>query len=485
MRLTIKLTFAFLAVCVVVFTVNAQRRINRERSHFEEQRYRSHRVFGDLVASTVAEVRVRRGLNAAREVLHDAQPGGAPVRLRLVCAGPGEAPLPPGVTCDSLRAQRFHAVRSVIERDDPRQLAHFTYITVPVEGAGPQVLEIRESLEGEQDFMQTSIEGSVKAAVSIVLVCVLASFVLGLAIVGVPTRRLIAKAERVGRGDLTGPLALRQNDELGDLARAMDAMCDQLAAARERAEAEARARLRAFEQLRHAERLTTVGKLASGLAHEIGTPLNVIEARASNIADGAVQGDRVKTSARAIVDAVERITRIVRALLDFARRKGEGVAPVEVRALLESAAEFLAPMAARRRVRVETALATPGARVHGDALQLGQAVTNLVMNALQASPEGEAVTVEEAVVDVTPPPNVESGGPFVRISVSDRGPGVAPEHRDRVFEPFFTTKDVGEGTGLGLSVAWGIAAEHGGWIALEDRPGGGSIFMLYLPALGG
>lgn len=485
MRLTLKLTLTYLLVCIAVLALNARLRVERERESFEAQRLSSHRVLGALVAATVAEVWAQRGVEAARDVLVHAQTASPTVRLRLVCAVPDNDALPAGLTCEALRTMRGRDVRSVVERDDSRHSAHLTYIAVPVDEARTEVLEIRESLDEEHRFMKASVYSSVTTATLVVLICGLASFLAGLTFVGVPARRLIAKAERVGKGDLGGPLALRQNDELGDVAHAMDAMCDQLSAERERAERESRARLRAFDQLRHAERLTTVGNLASGFAHEVGTPLNVIEARASTIADGTTDGDRARASAGAIVVAVEQITHIVRALLDFARRKGESAAPMEARALVENAVQFITPMGARRGISLETVFEDGGARVHGDSLQLSQSVINLVLNAIQASPEGETVRVEVSAVESAPPSDLKARGKFVRIAVADRGPGVAAEHRDRVFEPFFTTKDVGEGTGLGLSIAWGIVAEHGGWITLDDRPGGGSIFQLFLPRAAG
>src|SRR5204863_590761 len=120
------------------------------------------------------------------------------------------------------------------------------------------------------------------------------------------------KARRVGTGDLSGPLHLRQRDELGELANEINLMCERLAEERG-------AREQATEQLRHADRLTTVGKLASGLAHELGTPLNVVRGRAKLIVDHEVEGKEVTDSARIVVEQAERMTALIRQLLDFAR----------------------------------------------------------------------------------------------------------------------------------------------------------------------
>jgi signal transduction histidine kinase len=125
-----------------------------------------------------------------------------------------------------------------------------------------------------------------------------------------------------------------------------------------------------------------------------------------------------------------------------------------------------------------------------DPIQLQQALTNLLVNAVQASPDGKAVEVSVGRERLAPPVGLSSdlGGDvqeYARIRVADEGPGIPPEDVGRIFEPFFTTKDVGEGTGLGLSVAYGIVRDHGGWIAVESEAGRGSRFSIYLPPVQG
>lgn len=120
--------------------------------------------------------------------------------------------------------------------------------------------------------------------------------------------------------------------------------------------------------------------------------------------------------------------------------------------------------------------------VDGDPNQLQQVIANLVINSVQAMPQGGPVTLMVKKVRATPPPDL--GGPeraYARLDVDDRGGGIAPEVLPRIFEPFFTTKPVGDGNGLGLPVAWGILKDHGGWISVDSRPGFGTTFSLFLP----
>jgi signal transduction histidine kinase len=240
--------------------------------------------------------------------------------------------------------------------------------------------------------------------------------------------------------------------------------------AQNRAEREAESRKATLEQLRHAQRLGTVGKLASGLAHELGTPLNVVAGRAKMIARGESDGASAVKDAKVIGEQAERMTAIIQQLLDFARSGAASRERIDVAAVGRRAISMLEPMAEKKKV----ALLLEGAdgEVHAscDARQLEQVMSNLVLNAIQAQEDGGEVRVEVSREDGE-----------VQVAVEDRGPGVPEELRERIFEPFYTTKDVGEGTGLGLSVAWGIVNEHGGRIGVSDRPGGGARFTLTLP----
>jgi signal transduction histidine kinase len=304
---------------------------------------------------------------------------------------------------------------------------------------------------------------------------------LGIFIVGRPLQRLVEHARRIGAGQLSARLPEGARDEIGALGREMNRMCEQLEEAHARLAGETRARLAALEQIRHADRLSTVGRLASGIAHELGTPLNVISARARQIAEGTVVGDKLTRAALIIDGQCEHMTRIIRQVLDFARPKPPRRMPQDLGSLARETLEALAPYATQRQVALELVAPEP-LKCGVDPHQIRQVLMNLVVNALQASPPGERVTLTVGLQQATRPqiPGV-APGPYAYISVKDHGAGISPEARTRLFEPFFTTKDIGEGTGLGLSVAYGLAQEHGGWIDVESAPSQGSRFSLYLP----
>jgi signal transduction histidine kinase len=233
-------------------------------------------------------------------------------------------------------------------------------------------------------------------------------------------------------------------------------------------------RRRVIEQLRHAERLNVVGKLAAGVAHELGTPLNVISATAELLDADASVRPAVHASCRVIVEQAGRMAAIIRQLLDFGRRGGSDRSETDLVALVTSTVELLRPLARKRNV--ELSLALPKRAVFADVnrLEIGQVLSNLVLNAVQAMPNGGRSIVGLSV-------ERERGIDVAVLSVSDTGTGIRAEDVPRVFDPFFTTKDVGEGTGLGLSVTYGIVSDHGGRVNVETEWGHGSCFTVVLP----
>jgi signal transduction histidine kinase len=241
-----------------------------------------------------------------------------------------------------------------------------------------------------------------------------------------------------------------------------------LDAMKRRLATEAALRKETLTQLRHADRLTTVGRLAAGLAHELGTPLNVVAGKASLISSGRMNGEDAKKSAIVIEQQADRMTTIIRHLLDFARRGGTGRQPTDLHALAEETAELLRPLALKSKVTFACEGAHTEAFVNRAELQ--QVLSNLLTNAVHAMPKGGKVTVrssEEAHMNV--------------LRVIDEGEGIPLEILPRIFDPFFTTKDVGQGTGLGLSVVHGIVDDHGGTIEVESSIGRGTTFTLRIP----
>jgi len=176
-----------------------------------------------------------------------------------------------------------------------------------------------------------------------------------------------------------------------------------------------------------------------------------------------------------------RITDIIRQLLDFSRRRGPSLGAHDLRPIPARSAELLGALARKRGITVTIENPDEPLLAEVDPAQMQQVLANLVPNALQAMGDGGRLTIRLGRRHAVPPADLGgNAADFATITVEDEGAGIAPEQLAHVFEPFFTTQDVGEGTGLGLSVAWGIVRDHGGWIDVESEPGRGSRFTILL-----
>ncbi len=178
----------------------------------------------------------------------------------------------------------------------------------------------------------------------------------------------------------------------------------------------------------------------------------------------------------------DRIAKIIRELLDFARRSTPQREAADLRQVVDHAVDLLRPYADKAHVMLEVQSDGAAFPAHVDAGQIQQVITNLVMNAVQSMDDAGRVDVRLADTNAQPPEDVNlAAGEYYQIDVTDNGSGIPEERLHDIFEPFFTTKDVGAGTGLGLSISYGIVQEHGGWISVKSDVGQGSCFSVYLP----
>jgi two-component system NtrC family sensor kinase len=466
MRLTARLILYLVVPLIGVLGVDGYLSVRRQVALFEEDQEESALRLGHDMTEMITSVWRDKGPSAALRLIRDADQEDRRMRIRWV-------------EPDAAGAGREHSYK---RWDAAGNGFRTTHIPVLVEGERKGALELSESLSRLEEYARATIVRVLALTTVLILAGAIATLLLGVRLFGRPLALLIDKTRRVGNGDLTGPLHLRGRSELTELADAMNLMCERLAEAQRKVRVETEARINALEQLRHADRLSTVGRLASGVAHELGTPLNVVSGRASFIASGELSESETKKSAEIIHSQSARMTAIIRKLLDFARRSSPRRSLVDLRALVQRSLELIASLG-HQASTVLSAEETEGplmARV--DPGQIQQVLTNLILNALQAMPEGGTVEVRIRTAR-THAPDVLSGREtdYLCIEVEDEGEGIPDDTRSRLFDPFFTTKDVGEGTGLGLSIAHGIVQDHGGWIDVRSRPGEGSCFSVYLP----
>ena len=473
MKLASKLILSMVIGSAVVLSANAYYRVRRELAAFDQDMRQDHEILGQVLSRAVTSVWRSSGREAAMRVLAAATPGLERVRVRWLDA-------------------------EVQPRRAPVNDLLYTDVPIAVAGEFKGTIEIGESRRFQQTYVRNTLIRSFVLTLLAVLSAAVVSTILGVNFVGRPMGKLVEKARRIGAGDLGGPLVIRQHDEIGVLAAEMNAMSERLAETRYALDAETTELLRTQEQLRHADRLATVGKLASGMAHELGTPLGVALVRANLIAANESLGRETREAARIVGDQIDRITRIVRQLLDFARGSANAPpgalgrrGPSDLCAIAQRSAAMLQPLAAKRNVTIELVPVERPPTPPANSEQIQQVLVNLLVNAIHASTGPSKVTIAIDASAARPPADVtpvvwgDPGEPsYAVISIKDEGTGIPADVLPRIFEPFFTTKSVGEGTGLGLSVAYGMVREHGGWIDVQSELGKGSCFSVYLPMAG-
>ncbi len=227
---------------------------------------------------------------------------------------------------------------------------------------------------------------------------------------------------------------------------------------------------------RQAEKMAALGALSAGTAHEINNPIGIITSRIELMlleAESLGLPPRVREDLQVLHRNAQRVARITQRLLAFARPSLDQPAPVDLNRVVRDALGLAETQLRKRGIAVRTALDPALAPILGDANALQQVVLNLVANAREAMPDGGTLEISSGSDPARPD--------RVRLAVSDSGTGIAPEHLPRIFDPFFTTKD--HGTGLGLSVSYGIVRDHHGTLDVRSEPGRGATFLLTFPAL--
>ncbi|NOT33893.1 MAG: HAMP domain-containing protein [Candidatus Eisenbacteria bacterium] len=280
-----------------------------------------------------------------------------------------------------------------------------------------------------------------------------------------PLEQLSNAARQIGRGEFDTQVLVRTGDEIGTLANAFNEMAHELRAREERLAA-------AQQQLVQSEKLAAFGQLGAGIAHEVKNPLAGILACAQLSLRLTEENGPLRRNIELIEKETRRCKTILESLLRFARQEKALFESIDPNQAVVDAVEIVGHQLKMNGVEIESVLGTEVPRIMGNSNQLQQVLINLMMNAQQAMGEaGGTVRVQTRRAD----------NDYLEIRVTDDGPGIPRENRERIFEPFFSTKPTGKGTGLGLSVSFGIVKDHGGEIAVESEVGAGATFVIRLP----
>lgn len=322
-------------------------------------------------------------------------------------------------------------------------------------------------------------------ALDFILLLGLGAFILS-RIVVTPVSRLLAATARITGGQYGQRVRISGSSELAQLAEAFNVMSetlllkDQQVSAHVTAMEQANSKLRqAREETLRSEKMASIGLLAAGMAHEIGTPLASIMGYAELLGAEQPEHGAVQDYTRRISEDCARIDRIVRGLLDYSRPRASVVEATDIRNLAKESVELLAQQGVFKQIKVTTWSEDGLPAALADPYQLQQVLVNLMLNSRDAMPEGGRLTVRATADSGAALPGRPAG--CVRIDVADNGAGIPEDHLKSIFEPFFTTKPPGRGTGLGLAIAARIMDGFGGRITVKSTTGRGSCFTLWLP----
>lgn len=280
-----------------------------------------------------------------------------------------------------------------------------------------------------------------------------------------PLRRLVAAAERIRGGELGVEVDIDRDDELGELGRTFNQMSGEL-----RSSAQRIGELHE-QEMRRAGQLASVGELASGIAHEIKTPLAGLTSGIDLLAEQLPRDGQTDGLVSKIRVQLRRMESAIHDLLSYARPKEPRLIVADPRDLVRRVTTLVGPQADAAGVRIETRLAGTPAKLRVDPELMTQALVNLALNGIQAMDPGGVLTLAAESVDGE-----------TRIAIADSGPGLTEAQLERIFRPFYTTKL--QGTGLGLAITRGIVERHGGRVAVNSRPGRGSTFTIIFSAPG-
>jgi two-component system NtrC family sensor kinase len=356
-----------------------------------------------------------------------------------------------------------------------------------------------------------------------VVLIIFGSFLLSRVLVK-PVKDLLRLTKRISEGDFSQEIEVTSKNEMGQLIGSFNRMIERLKVDQdslnkylESLETANKQLKQAQEELIRTEKLATIGRFAAGVAHEVGNPLGAILGYTGILKKGRMDSEETKDYLKRIEDEIERINKIVRELLDFARPSKSEIREVEINKVIENTLSLLSYQKDFKNIETRLDLQSDLPLIKGDESQLSQVFINIILNAIDAMPDGGKLQIQTGghVIDYfhddlsqrTYPPRrksdpVESdysylrksdpfptlltkfskGDRLVKVRISDTGSGIKKKDLENIFDPFFTTKAPDKGTGLGLSISLKIVESLGGEIRVESEEGKGTSFEIYFPA---
>lgn len=347
--------------------------------------------------------------------------------------------------------------------------------------------KMRDEIKNKRNILINRSQIAIFVIIFLTLIFSLIIFIAVIRGITIPVNSLIKGIQKIGSGDFSQRVDVNTKDEIGFMAKAFNNMTERLSAMNEEKDRllhtlqgfneelekkvkEATEKLRLTqENMVRAETLAAIGTLAAGVSHEISTPLNTIIGFVQLTISETDNNSPVKGDLKVIEQEAMRCKKIVQGLLNFAKPQKHEERLTDINNIINETLSLIEYQPSMKKIVIKKDMDTKLVQIEADHLQLKQVFLNIILNAVQAMPEGgELKTMTR---------NANGG---VEAAISDTGTGIPDEDRKKIFQPFYTTKK--DGTGLGLSISYGIIKEHGGEIYVESDAGRGSTFRIFLPS---
>ncbi len=482
MKIFYKVYLFLILVLILILSGAGLISYHREISLFNDDMEKDAILIGKAMSGMIEHALRKSGRDMVLKLILEANSQEHSIHIRWVDLDPSVVGMyAPTVPLKKIERVLQGKTASLTMEKNGSGLYRFTYIPILTDTYSHSAIELSESLSVLKKFIRNSVLHLIVMAVLLLLTSGALLWFQFQKWIHQPLVRFIDKSRRIGQGDLTPDLVVKGRDEFAELGETLNSMCKELHDSWEAVRLENERRIEAIEQLRHTERLATIGRLSAGMAHEFGTPLNVIYGRSKLIRSGELAPVNVFESARIIGEQAEKITKIMQNLLDFARRRKPNRSLQSMTVVVQRVIEMLAPTASKAKVVFQVIKKGDIPLISVDPLQIQQVLTNLVINGIQAMTGGGRLEVELEILTKQRLETKDRDREYLAVRIKDEGRGIPQENIAHIFEPFFTTKEVGSGTGLGLSIVYGIIQEHNGWIEVDSTPNKGTCFKVYLP----
>ena len=487
MRIATKLTFSLTAIGLITFIAYGLYNLSIERRDLIQGISRQTQLLGKSLQIAIENAVRDKQLGDIEELLKGLEQIEADLKIR-VYDRQGKA-IPDAIDHPFERDLQME-LQAALKNEkieplffplaDPETIA----LLLPLQNERGKLLGVlavvRSLSEMNRDLDATRTNLLISAG-AFVLIAVPLCTLIGMIYIGWPLKRLIGGMTRIKDGNFA-PLPLKnQQDEIGVLLVAFNAMATELESARRKLKEEAQSRRQVQAALQDADKLITIGQLSGGLAHEIGSPLQILKGRAEYLLLCAGQPEEVIRHARILVSQTERITRIVQQLLEFTRRRPPHFTRIDLCEPVNAVLNLLEYEAHKKQVELRYKASKNLPLIYADSDGIQQIVLNLISNALSATGAGGQVLVTVEPCYSGPDRACSESVEALRLIVKDNGCGMSPDVLEHLFEPFFTTRHEQGGVGLGLAVARSIVTAHHGSIKVESTPTLGSTLTIILP----